>query len=242
MFKTHFKAILIIFLTIIFLIGSIPIAFSASSQESNYKLKKINIYFNGKKFNQQIDAIVQVKQGTMFIPIRKLSEILGVSADWQGKNSSLYLTEIKTSNLDSKKVSTPLEQITVLRNVGPFYQQKTRKIKISGREFARGIEADLAKGSKEVVLELKGKYNLLNGYVGIDDETRNSKGGFTITFYGDESEIYKSQTIKPSFYPFYININVAKVQRLRIKIDWHDCEVGDYDKIIVALANFSFHQ
>ena len=138
----------------------------------------------------------------------------------------------------------------MLRNVGPFFQLKSRNIAIASREFNHGLilelqgspagqdKSDLVDG--EAVIDLKGKYSKLAGYLGIDDETRNSRGAYKLLVFCDGILTYESHVIKPADYPYYLEIDLGNAKRMSIQVKWINQYTGDYDRIWAALANWRF--
>lgn len=135
-----------------------------------------------------------------------------------------------------------LEGIRVLRNVGPFYYPASRKIAIGGQQFEHGIVVDLAKSRSkaEAVLDLQAGYLTLQGFIGVEDGTMNSSGGFILRLKGDERELFTSPPLQPGGYPQYIEVDVTGVNRLSIQVEWKEAGPGDYDRLKVALADMIF--
>ncbi|MGI9953173.1 type 4a pilus biogenesis protein PilO [Moorellaceae bacterium AZ2] len=132
-----------------------------------------------------------------------------------------------------------LEGIRVLRNVGPFYYPAGRKIAIGGRQFEHGIVVDLEKSRSqaEAVLDLQAGYLKLRGFIGVEDETMNSRGNFVLRIKGDERELFVSSPVKPGRYPQYVELDVAGVNLLILQVEWVEAGPGDYDRLQAALAD-----
>lgn len=132
-----------------------------------------------------------------------------------------------------------LEGIRVLRNVGPFYYPADRAIAIGGRQFEHGIVVDLGKSKlkAEAVLDLQAGYLKLQGFIGVEDATRNSSGSFILRIIGDERELFASSPLKPGGYPQYVEINVTGVNRLTLQVEWKEAGPGDYSDLKAALAD-----
>lgn len=75
----------------------------------------------------------------------------------------------------------------------------------------------------------------------MDDETRNSSGTYQLQLFGDDILLYESQPIKPAGYPVKIRVNVEKVHRLTLVVNWLDGGRGDYDRLWAALADFQLN-
>jgi len=221
---------------------------SVKSLTKNIKAtyRNINIYSYGEKLFSQVEPFILTEQGVAMVPLRLISEALGHQVVWDEGTSSIYIGTVPDTGTKNSKPLKPtlIEDIEVLRNVGPFYDLKSRNIIIARRQFKDGIVVELKNESSvaEVVLELKGYYNYLEGYIGIDDETRNSSTGFILKVYGDGVEKSVEGLISPSEYPRHIRVDVKGINRLTIRIEGQDCEVGEYERAIAALADFKFHR
>ncbi|GFN23300.1 type 4a pilus biogenesis protein PilO [Thermanaeromonas sp. C210] len=135
-----------------------------------------------------------------------------------------------------------LEGMRVLRNVGPFYYPAGRKIAIGGRQFEHGLVVDLeGKGDgAEAVLDLGGGYLNLRGFIGVEDETMNTRGNLVLRIKGDERELFVSSPLEPGRYPQYVEVEVAGVKRLVLQVEWVEGKRGDYDRLRAALADMVF--
>lgn len=238
--KTLFTLFLI-FTTFIFS----SVAYGVNSFTKNIKVtyRNINIYSYGQKIASSIEPFILTEQGITMVPLRTVSEALGQQITWDEKTSSIYIGPVTKKLPDTPIIEpTPMKNIPVLRNVGPFYEFKSRNIIIARRQFSDGIAVELENGNSvaEIVLELKGYYTSLEGYIGIDDETRNSSTGFVLTIYGDGIEKAFESLVKPSEYPRLVQVDVKGVKRLTIRVQGQDCEIGEYTRAIAALADFKF--
>ncbi len=205
------------------------------------------IVINGKLLSTPMEPF-QLENGLVMVPVRAMSEALGCNVVWEPSTNTVYIEN--NLNLSEKVVYNPtyLEELTVLRNVGPFYNLQSRSITIAGRQFERGLIVELADTGKnkenpgmevaETVVDLKGEYTWLEGYLGVDDETRNSKAGYTLTILADGLPLYETKEIKPSEYPFNLSLNVSGVNRLTIQVKWLEGDIGNDDKLWAALANW----
>jgi hypothetical protein len=209
--------------------------------------RNIQIYAYGKKLSNGVEPFILTEQGVTMVPLRLVSEALGQKVIWDDKTSSIYIGSVPTNHAASiENTSEPklIEDITVLRNIGPFYEFKSRNLIIAKRQFKDGVAVELenANSIAEVVLELKGYYSYLEGYIGIDDETRNSSTGFVLSVYGDGIEKSREGIVVPSDYPRYVKVDVKGINRLTIRVEGQDCEIGEYENAIAALADFKFYK
>ncbi len=201
--------------------------------------KKINVFYNNLTVyidGQQLDTLVEpfIYEGHTMVPLRALGEALGKSVAWDEENGRIIIGEAPVSLAPPAK----LTDLTVLRNVGDFYE-KSGGFVITKRRFENGIAADIDKGSRtEFIVELSGKYQGLTGFVGVDDSTQDSAGAFNLTISGDGRVLYGPTKVLPGQYPIKLELGIAKMETVKFNVDWVQGEVGDYNPVLAAIANF----
>jgi hypothetical protein len=219
----------------------------------------LKIYVNDKPLQSEIEPFIIENKGVTMVPIRAISEALGLNVYWDKATNSIFISNAEeakpASNYyipgykywDENKPAVKIENVKVLRNVGPFYE-KQGKLMIAGRPFYSGIAVEVNEENKkaEVVLDLYKKFCTIEGYYGIEDETQNSSSECSINIYGDDVLLYQTGVLKPSMYPQLLpsgKIDLRNVNRLKIEVIWHgDKKAGDYQRIIAALANFKLYK
>ncbi|MDN5346872.1 MAG: hypothetical protein PWP65_436 [Clostridia bacterium] len=203
----------------------------------------IKIYLNGRPINFPVEPFLLGETGMVFAPVRPLAEALGLEVSWDGRARAVYLGERpgKSTEQASATTSRPpefLEDLMVIRNVGPFYRLQSRNLAIAGREFGHGLAVELNKDARaEAVVDLKGQYRSLEGFIGVEDETMNSRGAYKLTILTDDVVRYESHLIKPGTYPYFISLDLRGVKRLTFQVNWQAAGIGDYDRIVAALAD-----
>lgn len=217
----------------------------------------LRLVVNGQEWRPQARAFVLQKEGVVMVPVREFAALLGVPVSWDAASNTVIIgreagsgsfpTRPAPAETGLPKAPTSytwLEDLPVLRNVGPFYRQPGRNFRIAARAFSRGVAVELeANGEAETVVDLGGRYHGAEGYLGADDTTNNSRGSFVVSFYGDEVLLFQSPPIKPADYPYYVSGQLARlsgVKRLRIHVRWVKAGLGDYDRLICVLARFRF--
>lgn len=209
------------------------------------------IVFNGRLVATPVEPF-QLESGHLMVPLRAVAEAFGYQVEWDPMTKAVYIGSESYSG--EKIIFNPIyiEELPVLRNVGPFFNLQSRQITIAGRQFKRGLIVELAKEKAldtnkisgniaETVIDLKGQYQWLEGYLGVDDETRNSIGNYILTILGDGLPLYETLPIGPSEYPFKFSLNMQNVKRLTVQAKWVEGEVGDDEKLWVALADWVFY-
>ncbi|WP_338823317.1 hypothetical protein MHOCP_15410 [Moorella humiferrea] len=133
-----------------------------------------------------------------------------------------------------------LEELRVLRNVGPFYVLE-RPAALAGMNLGRSIGVNLSKGQvkAELKVDLRGRYTRLQGYAGIDDNFANSSGKVKVTIFADGRQLYQGE-IRPGDYPQYLDLPLFLVQQLTFSLEWQAGGIGDYDQLLATLASLHF--
>lgn len=216
--------------------------------------RSIKVVINGRLLNTPAEPFL-TEEGHLMIPARAVGEAIGCSVEWDPETNVVYIiNQVATDRQPaSKPAPVYVEQLPVLRNVGPFFQLESRKITIASRPFNHGLVVELTRpvdGKKEdetpgyqgeAVVQLPGKHSWLEGYLGVDDETRNSRGSYRLQVFGDGSLIYESKPIKPAEYAVKIRVNVETVRRLSFVVQWQDNGLGEYDRLWAALADLQVY-
>jgi len=207
----------------------------------------IKLLINGVQVETSVEPFILYDEGVTMVSLRDLSEALGFSVDWDDVNNIISITGNTVPNTDiwAGRPRTKIEDLRVIRNVGPFYEKQVNNYHIAGRFFGSGIAVTMEAGDKtELVLDLNRRYLTLEGYFGVDDSTMNSFGSYSFRIFGDDRELFLADLVKPSDYPRYIapgRIDLTYVNRLVIRIEWKEQEIGNYDRLTAVLANFSFY-
>lgn len=246
----------ILVLLIILLCSS---AFAGSSIFSTIDViyKNISIYVNEEPLESDVEPFVIEDKGVTMVPVRAVSEALGMNVNWDEETNSIFIGTaekpgpapgeyIPGHKYWSNKPTADIENLNVLRNVGPFYE-KQDPIMIASRSFHSGlaVEVDTDRNA-ETVLDLYGNFSTIEGYYGVEDISRNSSAAVVIKFYGDGRLLYETRKIEPSDYPSWLpagKIDLRGVNRLKIEVVWHETEnEGDYSEITAALGNFKLYR
>lgn len=249
--KTRIKKLLILAMAIVCSTFFITIA-SAQSSEIRTQLevlyKNISIFVDGKKVDTK-DSFVIVDQGRVMVPIRTVSEALGVQVDWDEKENRVLLTK-PTISPDAH----PISQLTVLRNVGPFYMSTDQRVSIAQRYFSNGLLVDYVEGGPfssnkfEFVVKLDQKYKGFETYIGVEDHTQNSSSNFIVSFYADDRlldspglRITADNPIQPAQYARWLKFEgLEDARRLTVRVEFISSAegIGEYEDLTAAFGNF----
>lgn len=159
--------------------------------------RNIQIY-NGPKSISGEEPFILNSKGIVMVPLRTILEATGEPVSWDGKNNAVYIGTIPaklTNSQVNQTIKTPpsvvkvdLQDMTVLRNIGPFFQQK-RPFSIVTGKYDKGIGVRLSEESAEIVIRTHGKYKAMEGWLGVDDETCNSSGAFFFSVFTGPKEV-----------------------------------------------------
>ncbi|GAW94142.1 stalk domain-containing protein [Calderihabitans maritimus] len=247
--KYKYGRILAVSVVLILLMATVAGGAKAVIRQVKVAYRGITIYVNGQPVDSPVEPFILVDEKRTMVPIRFVSEALGKQVVWDSQASAIYIGEPPAGTTVEKLPSDSfrfIDDMKVIRNVGPFYQQKTKPFAIAGRLFSHGVAVEIdekERNKAEVVLDLNGQYSYMAGYIGVEDETRNSSGSFILSVYGNDVELYRSHQIKPSDYPFPVSLgNLENIKRLTIRVEWQPGGIGDYSRVIAALANVKFYR
>ncbi|SCW83375.1 Copper amine oxidase N-terminal domain-containing protein [Paenibacillus tianmuensis] len=201
-------------LVISFLCGSIffsGLTFAAS-QNIEVSFEKLKFIINGVdktssdgQFDNNGTKVPAsfIYDGTTYIPMRMVSNMLGKSIDWDGKNQAViigssigegdYLSDLPVA---SKKA---INELAISVN---------KEMVMQGQKYNKGIMLGVA---SSVTYNLNGKYNGLSFLLGVN----NDIGANTLEVYGDGKKIF-SQDIMNGSKPKDVNIDVTGVNQLQL--------------------------
>jgi len=239
---------LIIFLLAVFVLS----LSSAALGGEKFFIKKITAVYrdikiaaDGKYLKVPAEPFLLKDKNIVMVPIRTAAEAVGKPVVWDPVTSTVYVggrAEPRAPTLRDK--FDYLESLTVLRNVGDFAVIKSREVRIARVPFSHVVAVNLKPQKKaEFVLELWGKYSEIEGYVGIDDITRDSRSVIDLTVLKGEEVIHKIEGIKPAGQPKLVKLSIPKGTRnITFRVECRDQGIGDYSEITFALADMKFYQ
>jgi len=148
----------------------------------------IQIFAGGKIIDSE-EAFVLNGKGVVMVPIRAVVEATGKSVVWDGKNNTVEITS-GTAALTSQKAKdfVRLEDMMVIRNVGPFFRSE-KPFTIAAGTHKNGLGVRLRGGAAEIVIRTHGKYKAIEGWLGVDDETSNTSGAYFFSIFTDSKEV-----------------------------------------------------
>jgi len=163
----------------------------------------VNIAINGTLQSFPQDMTPFISEGRTFLPVRGISEALGVLVEWDGVTQTVYI--------GAKATGTPLLEAV------PWHEQHAMGVEaatILGNSYQNVMvpRADMTFSSHN----LNGQFELIRGTIGRVDESGTGNG--FIRFIGD-GHMLAYFTIGTYATPEDISIDVRGVNTLRIEMD-----------------------
>ncbi|MBR3866743.1 MAG: NPCBM/NEW2 domain-containing protein [Butyricicoccus sp.] len=203
-------------LKIVLLVGVMVLCFCTGAVAVN-KLEKIQAYLN-YGITVKLDGETQTMydgngkrvypisyQGTTYVPIRAVSNMLGIDVAWDSKNYTVLLGE-------NDMVYDFIEEFEPY--AGDIYTHYSRKDgstqTIAGKTYDHFIQLGYGSIGYEVYYDLGGAYEELNfkAYSGVDSY---------LNFYGDNGELLEKILVEGEALPEAYSIDVTGVQQLHIE-------------------------
>lgn len=163
---------------------------SAKSGTETIKVtyNNIKMYLNGNQISSTVEPF-QIN-GTTYVPLRVVSDSLGVDISWDSSTNSIYMNTIGTGK------PYPMEEMSQIQGTWKYTSAKYPsptfgKIINPSKRYLVGIGyADSsAKISNPIVYDLNSKYEKFTGTFSNDDAWG---GKYSMRVYGDERLLYES--------------------------------------------------
>lgn len=115
----------------------------------NYR--DIKIFSDGKLISSPVEPFILADSGTTMVPLRVIAEALGRTVEWDSATSSVRISSPPAQPTPANPVAggveqnpapvvvpspaepnyTLIENLRVLRNVGPFYRREKKPLRIA---------------------------------------------------------------------------------------------------------------
>lgn len=154
----------------------------------------IQIYAGGKIIGGEEPFVLDGK-GIVMVPIRAVAEATGKSVVWDGSKNTIEISS-GTAFIPKTNDFVWLEDMMVIRNVGPFFRQSGEPFTIAAGTHNNGLGVRLTGGSAEIVVRTHGKYKAIEGWLGVDDETSNTNGAFFFSIFTDSKEVLSNVEVE----------------------------------------------
>ncbi len=165
-------------------------------------------------------------QGTTYVPIRAVSNMLGIDVAWDGANNTVLLG--KTGEYaDFIETVKPYTQNYNGAHMNHYTIANDKHKDIGGKTYNNYIE--LMVNDAEFFYNLEGKYEELTFSTFCN--TDNINGDFVVLkVIGDNDEVLASIEVKPYELPKVTTIDVSGVQQLSLKLT--QAKPGENDKFL----------
>lgn len=204
------------------------------------------------KFNNNgsiVDASF-IYNGTTYVPIRMVSEMLNIPITWDGPNQAIrigaqptqgtvVLTDVDPYHTNSDTVSNNDDERYIKTSFRSFEDifGKNFKMKTGGKEYVKGISfATLQYPNhgvdSQVDYNLYGQYSSFTCLAGMDD--KENQFPTELEILGDGKVLW-AETIKPGDLPKQVGLNVTGVLQLTFKADPQTSD--QYDFVIVDIVD-----
>lgn len=191
----------------------------------------INFYVDDRKLTPKdsngnpIEAFLY--NDTTYLPIRAISEALGVPIQWDGNTQSVYL-----GKHTGDKPAVWVSELDYFDRDGSWEFNKTTKDNL-GIEHSHSIDlsTNFKNDDEYVTYKLNGQYSYLTGLFYQAYDYRSSKDWNTLTIYADGEPVWKA-SVSSGKDPVEINVNIQSVKELKIELN---CS-GDYSERYCAIG------
>jgi len=186
----------------------------------------VNVSVNGQMQNFDADSMPFISDGRTFLPVRAISEALGVPVNWDGATSTVFV--------GVQPVGSPFWSTV------PFFQRSgnnvtTGTVTSIGQSFSNAINIGGAYHSSGWSDHaLNGQHRILTGTIGQVDGTDTNRDSI-INFIGDGRELASFQ-IGGADHPRDISVDVSGVLVLRIEIIQPMSVFGNVNMVFLANA------
>ena len=189
--------------------------------------KQINAYYNDIKImlnGQELipkDAAGKVVEpfisdGTTYLPVRALSEALGLAVSYDGKTSTVYLganPEIGQPTIWLKEMKTLVYNWTVNSNIAN--NDGSRPFKDN-----RGNSHSNYLMGGTVTFALDGQYSNFTGKLALDESNKSTSGIYRLAVYLDDELAFASKEITAGVDPFDFEVPLTGALRMKINIEY----------------------
>lgn len=210
-----------------FMVGSIffsGLTFAATTQNIEVSFDKLKFVINGVdkstsdgQFDNQGTKVPAsfIYQGTTYIPMRMVSNMLGKAVDWDGSNMAVlignskgegdYLSDLNPASLSGSNIYT------------------NTSMKMKGQSYNKGLSigGSYSNGQPTTTYNLNANYKTFSAYIGFEDNSYTNHFGeaTTIKISGDGKDLY-TVNLTPGATPQDVKIDVTGVLSLKIETNF----------------------
>jgi len=209
------KKILAVICIVLALVIGMTIGLAASGQ-----LQKITAYLNygitvkydgdvQKMFDANGKRVYPISyEGTTYVPIRAVSNMMGVDVEWDGPNNTVWLGQTG----DYKDFIETVQPYSVNQNDegGHYTIANNKTVNIGGKTYSNFIKMlDYSSKDIELFYNLEGKYTELSFLIYSSEDD-------TLRIFGDNDELLLDKSITGDRLPERVTVDVKGVQQMTI--------------------------
>ncbi|SEL78983.1 NPCBM/NEW2 domain-containing protein [Paenibacillus sp. OK003] len=173
-------------------------------------LRKITYMFDGieKKPPQGSEGFIY--QGSIYVPLRFVSESMNKDIGWDDTKSTVWIGKSNDDDYFSHQRPTRVEgdlkfEIGVASIGGTKYSHRGFKVSFPEKGNQGMLQFNLA-----------GQYSKFDGFLGIDDYTKNSSALGALKIIGDNRELLNFMNLKGGDQPKRFEVDLAGISTLQI--------------------------
>ncbi|MCQ4923066.1 copper amine oxidase N-terminal domain-containing protein [Tissierella carlieri] len=197
--KGKMKRKLMLLIVAILVVGSSTV-FAADSVQNikGFFSSTIKIFRNGQEVDLGIDEVTKqpykpfVTNGRTYIPVRAIADVLGKDVNWDGPNSTVYISDKPDENYNYVLVQLLQEQ------------EKNSKLEAKVKE----LEAELAKVKEDKVSSLTDMENYLNKQYDKYKDVR-----FEIKLSGDSKDIKVKIYVNRNDNSYWNSLTTSQIEK-----------------------------
>lgn len=186
-------------------------------------LEKIQAYLNRDiaiKLNGQTQTMYDVNgtrvypisyNGTTYVPIRAVSNMLGIDVEWDSANYTVLLGETGTAK-DFIEDFEPYAAYGFYRRTVADARPKT----IAGKTYTSYLYFDSYSAKRSAYYDLGGKYDTLTLQAYQEHTDKNGSDDINVQFWGDNNTLLATCYVKRNALPETFTIDVSGVTQLTI--------------------------
>lgn len=230
-----------------FIVGSICTAIlltGVSSFATGSMLKNISVAYENIKVavdgetvelkdsrGERVEPFIH--DGTTYLPVRALGEILGKEVDWDGKTKTVHLGKSGVGEAGDE-FTYLTEKVNAVTDSGRIYGLgEERKMEMGGKTYNTGIDTGLL-GPNYAYFYLEGKYTEITGEIG-SMYTGRAENYLKIFLDG---ELYKRIKIAGDKAPQKVTIPVSGVDEIKFETRRIEDPDSAYSNLRFGLGDF----
>lgn len=187
-----------------------------------YLNRGITIRYNGEvqtMYDAQGTRVYPITyKGTTYLPVRAVSNMLGIDVEWDGANNTVLLGE---NDYTPRTRLTDLAYYNKSNNTDGFKFRRVDTAKDNlGNEYIDPMRIMRSCQTKywESYM-LTEDYSTFSGTLFIDYEDRSSRTTCSVRVYGDGELLYSSPTMTAGVQPVDFSVDISGVDELKLEVN-----------------------